>query len=338
MRDERIDILRFIGLAMIILAHVSPPSWLFQIRNFDVPLMVLVSGVAFGLSYKGEMYGSYLWKRIKRLVFPAWTFLSIYFLLMLIPGFPKDLPEINKILGSYFLLDGIGYVWIIRVFLLVALVAPLVFKLHQKIPSSNAYFLLIVLIYAIYEALVFIIAPYLESEAGNYFESIILYTIPYIILFAIGLRMFSLSDKTVITTGLSLWLIFIVTCVVLYELNGRLVYTQSFKYPPQAYYLLYALAVSFTLWLLVEKTLPFLKKIPVLYPFVEFIAQNSLWVYLWHIPFADVLEMDFYIKYPIVFLLASLITFIQVQVVKNVLIPKIKSKNSQKNIYMLLTG
>ncbi|SFK21637.1 hypothetical protein SAMN04488079_106193 [Methylophaga sulfidovorans] len=47
MRDHRIDLLRFIGLSMIIFAHVGPPSILFQLRNFDVPLMVLISGMSY---------------------------------------------------------------------------------------------------------------------------------------------------------------------------------------------------------------------------------------------------------------------------------------------------
>jgi fucose 4-O-acetylase-like acetyltransferase len=49
-RDIRFDILKVIGLFCIILAHVSPPSLIFQLRNFDVPLMVMISGSVFYLS------------------------------------------------------------------------------------------------------------------------------------------------------------------------------------------------------------------------------------------------------------------------------------------------
>lgn len=38
MREERIDILRFVGISLIILAHVGAPSWINQFRCFDVPL------------------------------------------------------------------------------------------------------------------------------------------------------------------------------------------------------------------------------------------------------------------------------------------------------------
>ena len=64
MRDKRIDLLRFIGLSMIILAHVTPPDVIMQIRNFDVPLMVIISGISFAISFKNsEKFTIYVWKR-----------------------------------------------------------------------------------------------------------------------------------------------------------------------------------------------------------------------------------------------------------------------------------
>lgn len=41
-RDLYIDFLRFIGISLIILAHVEAPSGITQFRSFDVPLMVFV--------------------------------------------------------------------------------------------------------------------------------------------------------------------------------------------------------------------------------------------------------------------------------------------------------
>lgn len=42
-RDLYIDFLRFIGISLIILAHVEAPSGITQFRSFDVPLMVFSS-------------------------------------------------------------------------------------------------------------------------------------------------------------------------------------------------------------------------------------------------------------------------------------------------------
>ena len=42
-RKTNIDILKVVGLFCIILAHVNPNKYIFQLRNFDVVLMILIS-------------------------------------------------------------------------------------------------------------------------------------------------------------------------------------------------------------------------------------------------------------------------------------------------------
>ena len=75
-RMEYIDFLKFIGLTCIIIAHVNPPEWLFFLRNFDVPLMVVVSAILGQKSFqkqkrKNSHYIEFYMNRIKRLVFPT---------------------------------------------------------------------------------------------------------------------------------------------------------------------------------------------------------------------------------------------------------------------------
>lgn len=77
-REKYIDVLKVIGLLGIILAHVQPPEVLFQLRNFDVVLMILVSAYLGLQSKKSEKLISYLIKRFKRLVIPTWIFISFF--------------------------------------------------------------------------------------------------------------------------------------------------------------------------------------------------------------------------------------------------------------------
>ena len=44
-RNVSIDILKMIGILFVILAHVSPPGIVTQIRSFDVPLLVIISAM-----------------------------------------------------------------------------------------------------------------------------------------------------------------------------------------------------------------------------------------------------------------------------------------------------
>lgn len=48
-----IDYLKIIGLFLVILAHVSPPLFINQLRSCDVPLLVIVSGYLASRTYSG---------------------------------------------------------------------------------------------------------------------------------------------------------------------------------------------------------------------------------------------------------------------------------------------
>ena len=126
-RDLSIDLLRFLGLTMIVLVHVNPPFWLTQFRSFDVPMMVFVSGLTVARK-EVSSYVGYIVKRTKRLVIPVWTFLAFYLLGFYYLQFwilPDQYLTGRMILRSFLLLDqSIGYVWIIRVFLLIMLLPP----------------------------------------------------------------------------------------------------------------------------------------------------------------------------------------------------------------------
>lgn len=129
-RDTKIDLLRFIGLALIILCHAAPPRVIGSLRQFDVPLMVLISGVSFSMSYKATPYGKYVFKRFKRLILPVWIFLAIYIpgedIMRLVSG--KELISLEMVLSSFALIEGISYVWIFRVYFFMALISPLLIK------------------------------------------------------------------------------------------------------------------------------------------------------------------------------------------------------------------
>ena len=338
MRDNRVDILRFLGLAMIVLAHVNPPEIIFQIRNFDVPLMVMVSGVSFSLSYKQESYISYLWKRVKRLLFPLWIFLTCYFALIFFTGYPIKLPSVRTILESYSLLSGIGFVWIIRVFLFMAALAPFIMKLHLKSKKNFHYFLTISLTYLAYEIILLISKPFFStSKWVIIFENIILYLMPYAVIFAIGLRLNSINRKLLVYMAISCLSAFGIIALSFYLNSGLFIQTQNFKYPPSIYYLSYAVGISIVLWLASEYIVNFINNLKLTTP-VLFIAQNSMWIYLWHIPLLNIIKMPFYFSYLLILLTASLITFIQVNLIRSLVLPNVQNIDIRKNINMIFTG
>ncbi len=337
MRDLRIDLLRCFGLCLIILAHCSPPYFLFQIRNFDVPMMVLISGVSFGLSFKQRAYADYVASRFKRLLLPVWCFLSIYFLSCLAFSFPSELPGFAKIVSSYLLDQGIGFVWIIRVFLMVALIAPLIFHIHKRM-TNNLHFLLVLFCIGIAnEFLLMASSAYLDTPAGIVIEKTIFYVIPYGIIFAFGLRLTQLTQLQMIISGLLIAAVFVIYCSYLWLGYGEFIPTQEYKYPPQIYYYSYALCISILLWMGAAPLLTLVQSLK-LTDLVMLMGQNSIWIYLWHIPFVVTLSAPFYIKYPFILLMSVLVTFLQVWLLNKVILPRINNPAFKRNVITVFTG
>ncbi|MBD1866778.1 acyltransferase [Cyanobacteria bacterium FACHB-471] len=336
MRNEKIDFLRFIGLSMIILAHVKPPEILFQLRNFDVPLMVIVSGMSFGLVFREEPYLHYVWKRVKRLVFPVWIFLTLY--LGACWAFDIPVANLSFIAKSYLLVGGIEYLWIIRVFLFIALIAPLIAVLNRRVHSNKKYLAILGVFLLIYEVAKYSILPYADEGIGKGVYLLVSYVCPYLFLFALGLRIPNLKAKTnhqLIVISLA---IFISLSAFLAFHAGEFVDTQKYKYPPSIYYLSYAVFVTVLLWHVSEPLWDFVKENTGVRNLVLFVAQNSIWLYLWHIPLIEAVQKNFATKYLLIYAISILITYIQTSLVIFVLLPRVSSNSIKKNLKLLLTG
>ncbi|NTS78282.1 acyltransferase [Catenovulum sp. SM1970] len=313
MRDIKIDALRFIGLAMIILAHISPPYWLFQLRNFDVPLMLIVSGLAFALTYKpAESIITYWKKRLTRLVLPVWFFLLGYFVVNYFVS-EKDY-SLRVIASSFLLIQGIGHVWVIRVFILVALIAPWIFKFNQRCSDNKKYLLAVTSIFAIFECIRWFTIDYIDSGPLYFISLITHYMVPYGLMFSIGLALSQFSRELLVKLATMSIAAFICMVAGLYLWHGQFIPTQMFQYPPSIYYLLYSIIISLVLWLNIEKVTATILCKP-LKPIVLFISANSIWVYLWHIPLLNAFEFNFFFNYLAVLVCATVLTYIQVALV-----------------------
>ena len=350
MRSKKIDLMRFIGISLIVLAHVHPPAWINEIRSFDVVLMVVTSALAFAQSRKQESYKIYLGKRINRLVFPMWLFLSFYFLLELAIaqlGF-AELSTLRQILGSYTFIDGIGFVWIIRAFFLVSLVAPFIIKFERRISSNKVYLSILLIIYLVYQLLLSV------SFTSNTFSRIILlnfvyFSIGFILVWSLGIRLIQLTKKEayfLLTFFLS---IYVALTIGYYLIDKEITYISTLKYPPtyppSINYLSYGLGMTILVYLLIDNLREELSgsNLKLIKQLVFFISRNTMWVYLWHIPLVRFFEMypgrtNFLLEYFIVYLIAVTITFIQVMFVNKILLSVVKKESLKKKIKIIFTG
>lgn len=280
-RDFTIDIMRSLGILLIILAHMNPtPSDpLFQIRTFDVPMMVFISGAAFFLAGKTSVnYFSYVWSRIKRLVFPVWVFLAFFYLITFLFNIEitRWTLNYNTITTSFKLESGFGYVWIIKVFLIVALLSPLYVLMVKKIGELKTIFLFTLM------CVVITFVYFNHSEKTNGLVNFILddnfiYSVSYGLMFVIGYLTASLSKKN-LSIVFALHIVLLVIFCVFYFNSFRI---NDYKNPPTIVYISYAVFMSITIYSIL-KHLNLKNKIFIF--IINQIAPNTIWIYLWHIP------------------------------------------------------
>lgn len=355
-RDLRCDILKAIGLLFIILAHTIRDSGFFEFTNFNVPLMVIASGMLFDKTNRDRSISGwqYLRKRIPRLILPVWCFLIFFFILAygvsLYEGKSYRFSPMAVLQSFAFISSpGIDFVWIIRVFVLVAIVSPLLLKFKQRCAGTLYFPIAILGLYTLYEfwltnlngAIEKWLSIPVNSATGrsilNYASGaireiwvyqILFFLLPYACLFAVGMMFPNLKNRSIF----AIFLIFLgIFLALTSEFGGAMVPLQTYKYPPRIYYLSYGIAISsFLYWGLtwLDRTFPkFLSTSNPLTSGLVFFSSSTLWIYLWHDVFLRysfyvhkfLFLPDFFWKFPFQFLLVVIlsvgITYLQKQIV-----------------------
>lgn len=308
-RDLNFDFLKAIGILSIILAHTLPKSetLIYQLRNFDVPLMVIVSGALFWETSGDKNYSlpDYLMKRCYRLILPTWIFLVFFFIAAYFIsqlqglGYPFSLKEIFY--SFTLLIGGIGYVWIIRVFLLMAIIAPLLLSLKRLLGKNTLFLLAIIATYLAYEVLLIFIFQIPEIEIRNLQDflfqrvlisllvsQILLLLIPYGCLFAFGMIIPQMKKENIAFFMMIFLAIFVSLALTYASETGSFVLTQNYKYPPRLYYVSYSIFMSLLLYLISERIFREPQKNDLLHKLnlnkiIVFLSSSSLWIYLWHV-------------------------------------------------------
>ena len=278
-RDVRIDTLRTIGILLIVLAHVSPPEKIFVLRMFDVPLMTFLMGMGMFFSSNNSVnYTAYVIKRIKRLLLPAFIFLVVFFIffnlinLISINQFKFDL---KYYLGSFSTFAGVGYVWIVRIFFLIAILSPVFFALNKvlnNVLKRLTFFTLLLLIQGI-------TTNFLVDKNGIIFfviSNLLVMTFGYAIVTLFGLWVYQQETKQNL-----LCLLYVSVLFSLSLLKHDFWDMPLLKYPPFPMYLLYGILISLLLWLILslDRVEHFFENNKL----VKWFSENSMLIYYWHI-------------------------------------------------------
>ena len=272
-RNVTIDILRIIGLFLVIAAHCEFPEWFYELREFDVVTLVAVSGMSFYTSSgrSNESYGSYVKKRFLRLVLPVWEFLVLFFVFFRLLG--RSFTT-GQMLESFALLSGgILFIWVYRIFFINALLNPLLKKLAEKYDFIVCCGILIGGLLA-NQLLYQFVSSFLPDAAGKLFDYIVIYTLGYALISWAGM----LWEKEGKRERIILLVIAAAALVLSIVARGFRPFSE-FKYPPQLYYISYGLLVTFGLYLLLSKI-----QIPAsARQSITWLSVNTMRIYMWHI-------------------------------------------------------
>lgn len=279
-RNINFDILKAIALLCIILAHVNPPDLIFQLRNFDVPLMIIISvWLSINSINKNDFnYRNYVTKRVKRLLIPTWIFLTIYFFIHFIIG---DIISFKRILLSYSLISGIGYVWVIRIYVYIAIVTPFINRIYIKF-KRHLYIIFSISFYIMYE----VIAKYFLQYKGivnTLATATVLDFMGYSFVAMIAIYLYYLNKKNIFYAISVFGGLFFLLAI-----RFNFAATQNFKYPVRLYYLAYAFFISLILYTIIDYSSRkiILKNNKIL----SYFSKNSMWIYLWHILYIDIIN------------------------------------------------
>ncbi len=345
-RDLRLDILKSLGIFLVILAHVIPHNTiLFQLRNFDVPMMVIVSGILFSNSSKKQYsYGQYLCKRLPRLIAPVWLFLGLFFTITWLISWlqNKSYPfSVGTVIRSFFLTNGINYLWIIKVFVLIAIASPILVKIRNTLERNSSFLICLTAIYSVYEFSLHLLNQYLATATLPNFVNYVIfylvinllfYVVPYGCVFGLALAIKKFTQIQLLLLAIGFLSIFFSLGIYYYQHAGYFIPTQNYKILPRLYYLAYGIAISLLVYLGVDKlynNLFFLfKNNSLLTKVIIFISSSSLWIFLWHIVFLDCLDIwvslfpnlrHYLIKYLVVLGLSIFVTWMQKIVVSTII-------------------
>lgn len=267
-RNYRVDILRSIASILLILAHVNPPHYIAEIRTFDVVLLAVLSGMSVSYSHRYN-YKTYLIKRFKRLALPTYVCMAVVFGLSAVICLilhREQLYGLNVILPSLFFSDkGMGYIWIVKVYLIMAVFAYPLLKIDRLIKND---YLMIGIIGSgiLLQALLLKIDVIRQLPL---FDDYFAYVLPYLMLELIGIRWTRNSKKFQYGIILSSLAVLAVLCIALKGFSPS-----AFKYPPTHLYVVYGIFVSGVLLTAVPN-----KRNAVF----EYLSKKSFDIYLIHI-------------------------------------------------------
>lgn len=221
------------------------------------------------------MYADYLVKRFRRLIIPTWIYIGVYvvfFAILYSCGISEH--EFNKeeVINSFLLLDGFGYVWVIRIYFMMAIIAPALFWVSRLPVYLSTLFWCIGLF-------IHICIVSIRVDIHNVFLYkcwcyIILYIMAYALIYYAGISICKYKKIYVLLVS---GIMFGVCLIFFMKVNAFDI--QTYKYPPKYIYIFYGISISILIYYFsktkIGQRLSEIKG-------VRYLSKNSLSIYFIH--------------------------------------------------------
>lgn len=315
-RRYYIDVLKVICILCLFLAHVNAPQVMQNLRGFDVSVMVILSGLLSRNSFNNsQSIMEYLKKRIERLVIPTWIFLLLFYVCMFVVG---QKPQLSDVIKSFLFQRDCGIaggVWIIWIYLLCALLLPIIKLLSEK--RGGCWIFLTLLVFNEY------LTGYSQLTNNRWLYYSLFCIIPYGTLLYIGYIYDTLQMKKkiiLLVSAISVHFVLMFSYILVY---GSCQSISDYKYPARLYYISFGVIAFIVFYEGLKYFEHSFKHIEL----ISFISKHSLWIYLWQIMILTVINYvlkigDYWmISWCILVLGSIIITWIQ-----NIIIKKLNEK------------
>ena len=256
-------------------------------------------------------------RRMKRICIPVYSFLALLFCLVFLSKwiYGYDFYSGEQMLGSFLLLNdpSIGYVWIFRIFLLMAFIAPFVYRISIRMSEKQSWEIII----AVFILQVILVKCQISNQLIDFlYREYFLYLLGYGVFLFLGMR-FKIVDTNARKRLLYVACFAYLASIFYSLLTNNLL--SDYKYPPHSVFAIYGASASVILFLAKDKLSRFVEWQKSV---ISFVGANSMWIYLWHIPVVfimnNLLQANSFwlVRWVGVYVMAAGIYWIQTQLIR----------------------
>ena len=257
------------------------------------------------------------------------AYYGVIFLIFLLRG-KLDTFSVDGMVRTFALQTG-WYVWVMRVFLITALVAPFIRNLNEII---NKWWIVLL------GAAILIAYEFVHVDNDGSVGYYLTMTIPYIVIFTMGMIIKEFNTRQQLCMVVILLVVFIAFGYEITSEKGAFMCTNNYKCPPLLYFSTFGLGCSMVFWILKDYIYSLTRTLRI-DKLLTFIGSHTMWFYLLHIPVIMIainLPVCKLSQFIFTLVITTITTFIFVRFVEKVVMNHLKSESAKKNVKLIFLG